>query len=51
MYRNFYYDKVVIEINKKNNAKKAYIRHMANNEYYAMLFYCLNNQVKSFYAY
>ena len=44
-------NEILIEINKKNNAKKAYIRHMANNEYYAMLFYCLNNQVKSFYAY
>ena len=51
MRKNFYYDKVVIEFTKKTKAKKNYIMYMAQRNYNAMLFYCLNNQVKSFYAY
>ena len=51
MRKNFYYDKVVIEFNKKCKARKYYIRYMAENEYITMLNYCLENEVKSFYSY
>ncbi len=51
MRKNFYYDKVVIEFNRKYKARKYYIRYMAENEYITMLNYCLENEVKTFYAY
>ncbi len=51
MRKNFYYDKVVIEFNRKYKARKYYIKYMAENEYITMLNYCLENEVKSFYSY
>ena len=51
MMRNFKYDKVVIEFNKKSKVKKVYLRYMKENEYIEMLCWCLNNNVKSFYSY
>jgi len=51
MRKNFYYDKVVIEFNRKYKARKYYIKYMAENEYIIMLNYCLENEIKAFYSY
>ena len=49
--KNFIYDKLIIELNKKNRNKKYWIIHMCKNEYIYMLNYSLQNYVKSFYKY
>ena len=50
--KNFNYDKLIIELNKKNNMKKYWINHMIKNEYIYMLNYSLRkNYVKMFYKY